>query len=235
MSGSRRVIVAVGPRIYREGLSEGIERRTSIRVSGAVASIAEATEVIDDPGAEVVLLDIGLPNAVSFARYVVARHSAARLVALAIGDNETDVCSWASLGVAGFVTTADSLDDLAQCIATVECGEFSCSPRHASMLLRGVAKLSRETGMLIEHDGLTQRQAQIVELIRERMSNKLIARHLGIELATVKNHVHQILQRLNVRSRSDIGRSCRPRRGNSLLDADMNPGASRVEATAARG
>jgi len=205
-----RVVVAVGPRIYREGLSEAIERRSATGVSYAVASIAEAIESVEQRGADIVLLDVGLVDAARFVRYLGDRHPAVRVVALAISDSEADVCGWASLGVAGFLTTADSLDDLAQCIAAVGRGEFSCSPRHASMLLRRVATLSRDSGNLAVHDGLTQRQSQIVALMRARMSNKLIARHLGIELATVKNHVHQILQRLNLHSRDEVALSGQP-------------------------
>jgi DNA-binding CsgD family transcriptional regulator len=156
-------------------------------------------------------------------RHLVARHPAVRVVALAIGDNEGDVCGWASLGVAGFLTTTDSLDDLAQCIAAVGRGEFCCSPRHASMLLRRVATLSRDAGGAATHDGLTQRQAEIVALMRARMSNKLIARHLGIELATLKNHVHQILQRLNLRSRGEVAMSGPPTSCGTLHDAVMFP------------
>jgi two-component system, NarL family, nitrate/nitrite response regulator NarL len=211
MSEPRRVIVAVGPRIYREGLSEGVERRTSSAVSAAVACVGEAIKCIDERGADIVLLDIGLADADRFVRYLVVRQPAARVVALAIGDNEADVCTWASLGVAGFLTTADSLDDLVQCIAAVERGEFSCSPRHASMLLRRVATLSRDSaGDSIHHEGLTPRQAEIVVLMQARMSNKLIARQLGIELATVKNHVHQILHRLNLHSRVEVVQSTGP-------------------------
>jgi DNA-binding NarL/FixJ family response regulator len=205
MSEHRRVVVAVGPRIYREGLSEGIERRTSLGVSEAVSSVDDAVRCVEARGADMVLLDIGLPDAAQFVRYLAARHPAARVVALAIGDTEDEVCTWASLGVAGFLTMADSLDDLAQCIVAIQRGEFSCLPRHASMLMRRVALLSRDRGAAVaRHDCLTPRQLEIVALIQARMSNKLIARHLDIELATVKNHVHQILHRLNLHSRVEV-------------------------------
>jgi DNA-binding NarL/FixJ family response regulator len=219
MSESHRVVVAVGSRIYREGLSEGLERRTSIGVSDAVASVAEAIELIEERAADMVLLDIGLADAAGFVRYLVACHPAVRVMALSIGDNEGDVCGWASLGVAGFLTTADSLDDLARCVAAVARGEFSCSPRHASMLLRRVATLSRGAASGAPHDGLTQRQAEIMTMLRARMSNKLIARHLGIELATVKNHVHQILLRLNVRSRGEVAQADSQALYGALRDA----------------
>jgi DNA-binding NarL/FixJ family response regulator len=146
MGESLRVVVAVGPRIYREGLAEGIQRRSPVRVTAAVGSTAEAVQAMQRDEADVVLLDTSLAGAASFTSSLASCERHARVVALAIGDTETDVCGWAALGVAGFLTTDDSLDDLTQCVAAVARGEFRCSPRHASMLLRRVAALS--------HDGL---------------------------------------------------------------------------------
>ena len=201
-----RVVVAVGPRIYREGLAEGIQRRGEIQVAAAVGSTSEAVQTLQQHDANVVLLDTGLAGAASFTAHLAARQLQARVVALAIGDTETDVCGWAALGVAGFLTTDDSLDDLTQCVVAVARGEFRCSPRHASMLLRRVAALSHDGVERAPVDGLTPRQLEIVGLLRAGLSNKLIARQLGIELPTVKNHVHQVLVRLQVSSRAELAR-----------------------------
>ncbi len=199
-----RVVVAVGPRIYREGLAEGIQRRSAIQVAAAVGSTSEAVQALQQHHVDVVLLDTGLAGAASFTANLAACQLQARVVALAIGDTETDVCGWAALGIAGFLTTDDSLDDLTHCIAAVACGEFRCAPRHASMLLRRVAALSND-GERTNADGLTPRQSEIVALMRAGLSNKLIARQLGIELSTVKNHVHQVLVRLHLSSRAQLG------------------------------
>lgn len=205
MDDSPRVIVAVGPRIYRDGLAEGIQRRGSITVVAAVASTREATEILQRQAADVVLLDVGLEGAADFLPQTVACGAQARVLALAINDTEADVLAWAGRGVAGFVTTSDSLDSLAECIVAAQRGEFTCSPRHASMLLRHVAALSRGEAEAGASVALTPRQAQVLALMRAGLSNKLIARRLGIQLPTVKNHVHQVLHRLHVQSRQEVG------------------------------
>ena len=80
-------------------------------------------------------------------------------------------------------------------------GEMLCSPRLAATLLRRVATLARGTRRLGPVQ-LTPRELEIVELIDEGLSNKAIATRLSIELATVKNHVHNILEKLEVSSRA---------------------------------
>ena len=105
----------------------------------------------------------------------------------------------------GFVTCDNTLDELVDCVHSVLDGELSCSPRISSMLLRRVAQLARERS---PYDGrelsaLTPRQTRILQLLRMGQSNKQIARELGIELATVKNHVHNLLQRLQLRHRHE--------------------------------
>jgi DNA-binding NarL/FixJ family response regulator len=75
-----------------------------------------------------------------------------------------------------------------------------CSPRAAAALLRHIAVLANERPDAVE---LTTRELQIVRLIERGLSNKEIGRQLCIELATVKNHVHNILAKLEVGSRRE--------------------------------
>jgi DNA-binding NarL/FixJ family response regulator len=210
MGDPLEVIIAVGARIYREGLVEAVQRRDNVVVAAAVATSAEAIGAVERCRARVVLFDISLPGATGAVQYLASGRQRVPVVAMSINDTVADVHAWAALGVAGFVTTDDSLDDLTQCITTVACGEFRCSPRHASMLLRRVAALSRQGTPLDPADGLTPRQAEVGALLRTGISNKLIARQLGIELATVKNHVHEVLRRLHMRSRGELLRASLP-------------------------
>ena len=85
-------------------------------------------------------------------------------------------------------------------VATIQgcaCGEFHCSPRMAAMLVRRVSALAQGVAEDRRDDDLTLRERTIVGLIDNGLSNKEIARRLGIELSTVKNHVHRILEKLH--------------------------------------
>jgi DNA-binding NarL/FixJ family response regulator len=81
-------------------------------------------------------------------------------------------------------------------------GEVSCSPKIAGFLFRRIAALStaRSSGA---SPPLTAREAQIVRLLQQGLSNKMISRSLGIELPTVKNHIHSIFAKLGVHRRAE--------------------------------
>jgi DNA-binding NarL/FixJ family response regulator len=86
-----------------------------------------------------------------------------------------------------------------------------CSPRLAATLLRRVAVLAADRAQPRVEARLTARELEIVELIDEGLSNKEIASRLCIEVPTVKNHVHNILEKLDVRGRAEAAARVRPR------------------------
>jgi DNA-binding NarL/FixJ family response regulator len=95
------------------------------------------------------------------------------------------------------------MDEAVRVLESVACGESRCSARTAAALLRRVAVLSAQREPPGPPDGLTPRERQIAGLIAQCRSNKEIARELCIEISTVKNHVHRILEKLGVRGRAE--------------------------------
>ena len=108
----------------------------------------------------------------------------------------------AEAGVAAFVMGDATAQQLVATMLGCACGEFHCSPRVAAMLVRRVSALAQ--GVVEDRcdDDLTPRERTIVGLIDDGLSNKEIARRLGIELSTVKNHVHRILEKLHASRRA---------------------------------
>jgi two-component system, NarL family, nitrate/nitrite response regulator NarL len=96
-----------------------------------------------------------------------------------------------------------------------------CSPRMAGMLLSRVRALAAQPAADVDSDVLTQREREIVLLISEGMSNKLIARSLGIQNATVKNHIHSILGKLRVSRRGEVAAQLRRGHINGLEDVAL--------------
>jgi two-component system nitrate/nitrite response regulator NarL len=95
------------------------------------------------------------------------------------------------------------MDDMLEAIHAAARGEVRCSPRVAGFLFRHIASLSRERNTPTPAPTLTARESQILELVRQGLTNKMISRTLGIELTTVKNHVHSILAKLGVHRRAE--------------------------------
>lgn len=198
-----RVFVLAEIRFYREGLARFLSAQPGVEVVGTAQDAAITVDSFRRTRLDVVLLDLAGTAGVDAARALAAVAPAAGIVALAVGEDEREVVSLAEAGVSGFVARDASLDELRRAVESAASGESRCSPRVTAMLARRVSSLARQ--MLAEpaEVPLTRRQLEIVGLIGKGLANKEIAQRLVIEVSTVKNHVHSILERLEVQSRDD--------------------------------
>jgi two-component system nitrate/nitrite response regulator NarL len=123
----------------------------------------------------------------------------ARIVVLNLSDtDEQGVIAWAEAGVSGLLARDVDVDEVAQAVETTARGGTVCSPPLAALLLKRMARSAEERPVT---SPLTSREREIAKLLEQGLSNKEIAARLEIELATVKNHVHSILTKLNARRR----------------------------------
>ena len=198
-----RVVIVSGIRLYRDGLVHVMEREPRVSVAGAFESVAgaiAAPRADHDP--HVLLLDIAPPGALR--DIALARESLpqTKVVALSVGRADTDVIACAEAGIAGYVFRDASLEELFATVESAARGELRVSPETAAVLLRRVANLAQGLDPSIP-SSVTPREREIVELIDRGLSNKQIAAHLCIEVATVKNHVHNVLEKLGARNRGE--------------------------------
>ncbi len=192
------LLVASDVRLYREGLVGVLAGR--FELVGAAADRASAVEAARTVQPDVVLVDLAMEESCETISGVAA--AGLRVVALGVREVEDDVVACAEAGVAGYVTREAAIDELVDVVESVARGESLCSPRISALLLSRVAEVAHR-----RHDApasrLTPREAEIVRLIDEGLSNKQIAARLSIEVATVKNHVHSILEKLEVERRGE--------------------------------
>jgi DNA-binding NarL/FixJ family response regulator len=206
------VFVIACVRLFEEGIADALRRAGGYRVLGSARDGRAAVERLraaDDPRPEVVLLDVSIPEGPAFVRELDAAAPAAKIVALAIRDADADAIAWAEAGVAALVSREASLTELMNTIDAVTRGASLCTPETVAALLRRVAAAARERAA---HESraserrlapLTRREREVVGLIGEGLSNKEIGTQLHIEVSTVKNHVHRVLGKLDVRRRDD--------------------------------
>ena len=213
MSAGRRVFIVAGIRLFREGLASALERDYGFTVAGTAASADEAAAAMQDGAPDVVLLDTLMADAAGAIRAIRAARAEAKVVALGVPDEDERVITWAEAGVASYLPREASLDELAAALDSLARGEATCSPRIAAELLRRVAALAANRPPTGADAALTTREREIVALIDQGLSNKEIARRLVIEIATVKNHVHNILEKLRVGSRGEAAALVRVQRG----------------------
>ena len=208
MISAIRVLIAAEVRFYAEGLALLLDRDARFDVLGTVRSGAElrARARLLEP--DVVLLDLEPPGAVALVRALVDDGTARGVIALAVQEDEGAIVACAEAGASGFVTRESSLAELMNTIESAARGELRCSPRVASVLMRRVGVLAAATGASPARDTapLTAREREVLELVERGLSNKEIAQTLSIELATVKNHVHNLFEKLNVHRRSEAAR-----------------------------
>jgi len=198
-----RVLIVADIRLYREGLAEILGKRAQLQVVGTANAGAAAAARAVELSPDVILVDQAMPDNILAIRSLRALLPSAKIVALGVPETEHDVIGCAEAGVSGYVSREGSLDDLVAVVESVGRGELLCSPRVAASLLRRVASRAGTLWDSAPADHLTAREAQIGQLIQGGLSNKEIASRLGIEVTTVKNHVHNLLEKLQVHRRAE--------------------------------
>jgi two-component system, NarL family, nitrate/nitrite response regulator NarL len=198
----RRVAVCSAIRLYCEGIALALEHLDAVEVVAVARDAAECRSLVWDLNLEMVLLDMATEGSVDNLRELSEQTA---VVALAVPDAEHEVIAYAEAGASAYVMREAGLDALVATVESVARGELSCSARTAGMLLRRVRALAadRASSEPAADVHLTRRELDILELLEEGLSNKQIAARLCIELPTVKNHVHHILEKLEVSRRAE--------------------------------
>src|SRR5262245_46500033 len=188
--------------LYRGGLTFSLSQRQEVEVAGAAALGSDALAEIARGRPDAVLLDFATPHAIQWVGQLDQALPGIKVVAFAVGEIDDELIACAEAGIAGFVTRDGSVDDIVRAILNAQHGHVDCSPRVAGLLFRHVATLS-EAKQSSPRPVLTRREREIAALVNEGLSNKEIARLLRIGAATVKNHVHNILEKLQVSRRGE--------------------------------
>lgn len=200
-----RVVIVADVRFYRDGLADILARQPHFSVLGTAASRAEAVELVRSSCPDIVLLDAAFPEGLATATEIADGTHNAKVVVTALAETPHAVLEWAEVGVVGYVPRDASLAELVAAIERTARGELQCSAQVAASMIRRVWMLAKVAGERAPSHGpahLTPREREIMRLIDQGMSNKDIARHLGIGVATAKSHVHHILEKLHVSRRS---------------------------------
>jgi two-component system, NarL family, nitrate/nitrite response regulator NarL len=195
-----RVLFVSDVRLYREALAAWCQRRPVLRMVAAVGHRDAAVAVVREQRPDVALIDMRMPDGCDLARALLQAMPELKLVGLGLAETEDNVLAYAGAGFAGCVPREAPLDDLIEILRGIARGEVRYSRSITAALLHRLAgAASAPTGRMT----LTPRETEIVRLIDDGLSNREIARRLAIEPATVKNHVHNLLEKLHVSRRGE--------------------------------
>ena len=197
-----RVVVVSEIRLFQDGIAALLEPLHDIRVVGTT-SCAQAPGRVAQLEPDVVLFDATRAANLEHAKRLTERAPAPKVVAFGAGEADADIVAFAAAGIAGYTRDDAAPEDVVAVLTSAMRGELLCSPRAAATLSHQVALLSRNAPAAAPGLELSTREIQITGLIDRGLSNKHIARLLGIQATTVKNHVHNILDKLKVHRRGE--------------------------------
>jgi DNA-binding NarL/FixJ family response regulator len=190
-----RVFIVSNVRLYREGLVALLRGCPSIEVLGA-HSMQETQNVLRTTAPDVALIDalsLGDSDMVGALRKMCAR---VRILAVGVRETASEVLACAAAGIDGYVPMDAALGDMVTAIENVVRGELTCSPKVAASLYQCIS-FSRAAAA----SPLTTRELQVADLMNRGCPTKEIAWRLGVQPCTAKNHVRNILHKLQVHRR----------------------------------
>ena len=205
-----RVLVVDDHALFRRGLEMVLTEEPDIELVGEASDGAEAVEKAGEALPDVVLMDIRMPKSsgIEACRAMKEVSPSAKIVMLTISDEEEDLFEAIRAGASGYLLKDLPLDEVAETVRAVHGGQSLINPSMAGKLLTEFATLANrdsadDRAAPVAAPKLTDREMEVLKLVARGMNNRDIAKELFISENTVKNHVRNILEKLQIHSRME--------------------------------
>ena len=203
-----RIAILHSNQLLRESLHCCLEHVPSFAILQTASRLDELEAVLGSDRSDLLVVEFGLLSEGGVYRQrICALSSEVKTLVIDVSDNEDEILYCIErVGASGYLPHNTSVEELIRNIKAIMRGETLCSPRIAHLSFHRMSQLARRREETPKDNGtcLTRREAEIVGLVEKRLSNKEIATRLKIEVSTVKNHVHNILDKLQVPSRHSV-------------------------------
>lgn len=201
-----RILLANDIQLMGQVVAAALSDEPDFEIVGVAGTRDDVLEAA--PECDVILVSTQLAGdaALDIVKAVATADVNAKILVLGLVESESDILKYVEAGADGYVLKNDSINKLLRHIRAAYNGEALVSPNIAASLMSRVAELAQqfpERDTLQDAGDLTPREREVLQLIGRGFSNADIAEELYIEVGTVKNHVHSILQKLQVNSRQD--------------------------------
>ncbi|HUW15647.1 MAG TPA: response regulator transcription factor [Actinomycetes bacterium] len=203
-----RVLVVDDHALFRRGLEFVFAQEADIEVIGEAGDgeqgVARAAELLPD----IVLLDVRMPKGTGIEACAAIKDVApsAKIIMLTMSDEEADLYDAIKAGATGYLLKEISIDEVADAVRAVYDGQSLISPSMASKLLNEFALMAKSTDdrrNQVPAPRLTERELEVLKLVARGLNNRDIAKELFISENTVKNHIRNILEKLQLHSRME--------------------------------
>jgi DNA-binding NarL/FixJ family response regulator len=204
-----RALIVDDHALFRRGLEIVLVTEPDIEVVGQASDGAEAVQKAGESLPDVVLMDVRMPRSsgIEACRAIKEVAPSARIIILTMSDEEEDLFEAIRAGASGYLLKDIPLDEVAEAVRAVHGGQSLISPPMAGKLLSEFAALARrgadDAPEQVPAPKLTDREMQVLKLVARGMNNRDIAKELFISDNTVKNHVRNILEKLQIHSRME--------------------------------
>ena len=203
-----KVLLIEDNRLLREGITDMLNEQPDLKVISSTGN-GDAFEKAEKFKPQVVLLDLGLrsQNSLRIAERIKQKFSKVEIVLMDLIPIEAEVVEYVKAGVSGFILKDATIEDFLHTIRSVAQGKKVLPPSLTSSLFSQIVEYAINTGKadrFMKSVKLTRREHEVVDLIARGMSNKEIASELNIAVHTVKSHVHNILEKLALRTRLEL-------------------------------
>lgn len=203
-----KVLLIHGYRLLTDAVTSCLQRSPDFDLIGAATDLREALEHLRAKEVDVLLIDasIDLKRACHTVRELAEHFPGIKVLPLGL-DEQSEIVKFIEVGAIGYVGSEVSFEEMLDCIRAAHDEQALCSPQVAASVFARVVELARRRNRfprrLPDDLQLTPREQEVLQLLAAGLQNKEIARRLSIALPTVKNHVHKILDKLNVRRRRE--------------------------------
>ncbi|MET8829767.1 response regulator transcription factor [Streptomyces sp. NPDC004610] len=206
-----RVVVADDQTVVREGIVMLLGLLPGIEVVGAAGDGEEAVRLVAALDPDVVLMDLRMPrcDGAEATRRIRAEHPRTQVVVLTTFGDDESLFPALSAGARGYLTKDAGGDEIVRAVRSVMSGEAGLSPAVQRRLLERLSEPQPEAAGPEPGeppDGLTAREAEVLVLIADGLSNQEIARKLQVSLATVKTHINNLFAKTGMKGRAQAVR-----------------------------
>jgi two-component system NarL family response regulator len=202
-----RVLVVDDHALFRRGLDVVLADEPDIEIVGEAADGAEAVEQASLLAPDIVLMDVRMPrrSGIDACTAIKTAVPTAKIIMLTISDEEADLYEAIKAGAMGYLLKEISVQEVADAIRAVQGGQSLISPSMASKLLIEFATMARKdvAKPQVPTPRLTEREMEVLTLVAKGLANRDVAKQLFISENTVKNHVRNMLEKLQLHSRME--------------------------------
>ncbi len=209
MAKKIKLIIIEDNRLLREGINAMLKKETDMTVVALFSDGDFVVDKVDELKADIVLLDLGLPNhdSLELVQALKKDHQRVQVIAMDLVPIQEDVMQFVEAGVSGFILKDATVPEFTKTIRAVATGEKVLPANMMGSLFSQIVDYGvKELGptKLSQSVRMTSREREIVSLIAEGLANKEIANKLNISIYTVKSHVHNILEKMALNTRVQI-------------------------------